>query len=599
MNFVKNNMHFSRKVVLVFSLIVLAPLLFLYGVILVLMYVQAVSGLEALCSLEVHMNEEKIYENMQSFELIQKMIRANGELVLFITSPESREEQEIIRTVKEESLTLERILSVEPSLYAIRVFANSSFVPERFPVIMHSSRENLTALSEWEFNYQAKYLEFMDMQKMPSACLTRELMNGKRSVGWIQVSMRMEDFFPFLHRIPSPRQHDLVLSVSKSNEEFQISQLRCQGGVEGTDILLSEKDIDRLNKRFSSDIKNTQKEIFHLQLGGKSTVIAWRYLPELGIVIMHTCEMAMVRGYVLAIVLLTLVGLILVGVGFFLIVRHTANRMFNGVYSVMAGMRQVSAGNLDVQIPVDASNEVRETQQTFNAMTAQLSSQIEQIKTEQQLIADTEMKAMQNQINAHFLYNVLETIHMQAVLAGNDDISQSILMLGKMMRYCLRWRIHTVTLEKEMEYIQSYVSILNIRNDYEILLELDIPETLQELKIPKMIIQPFVENAFVHGIEPLAKNTVIRIYTELDEAHKKIWLCVQDYGAGMSPSKIEEILGYLADEKYERDSTGSIGIKNIQQRLFLFYGEDYKLEIQSELGKGTLIRVPLPIEGDR
>ena len=114
-----------------------------------------------------------------------------------------------------------------------------------------------------------------------------------------------------------------------------------------------------------------------------------------------------------------------------------------------------------------------------------------------------------------------------------------------------------------------------------------------------MIIKPFVENAFVHCIEPLAKNTVIRIYTELDEAHKKIWLCVQDYGAGMSPSKIEEILGYLADEKYERDSTGSIGIKNIQQRLFLFYGEDYKLEIQSELGKGTLIRVPLPIEGDR
>ena len=102
MNFVKNNMHFSRKVVLVFSLIVLAPLLFLYGVILVLMYVQAVSGLEALCSLEVHMNEEKIYENMQSFELIQKMIRANGELVLFITSPESREEQEIIRTVRSE-----------------------------------------------------------------------------------------------------------------------------------------------------------------------------------------------------------------------------------------------------------------------------------------------------------------------------------------------------------------------------------------------------------------------------------------------------------------------------------------------------------------
>ena len=166
------------------------------------------------------------------------------------------------------------------------------------------------------------------------------------------------------------------------------------------------------------------------------------------------------------------------------------------------------------------------------------------------------------------------------------------------MRYCLRWRIHTVTLEKEMEYIQSYVDILNIRNDYEIQLKLDIPKSLYQLTIPKMILQPFVENSFVHGIEPLAKTTEIRVYTEVDEAHKKIWLCVQDYGAGIPESKLQEIRSYLADEKYERDSMGSIGIKNIQQRLFLFYGKDYVLEINSELGKGTLIRVPLPIEGD-
>ena len=185
---------------------------------------------------------------------------------------------------------------------------------------------------------------------------------------------------------------------------------------------------------------------------------------------------------------------------------------------------------------------------------------------------------------------------MQAVLADNDDISKSILMLGKMMRYCLRWRIHTVTLESEMEYIQSYVYILNLRNDYEITLNFEIPDNLREIKIPKMILQPFVENAFIHGIEPLAKNTEIRIYTELEESTKKLWLCVQDFGAGMSESKLEEIRSYLADEKYERDSTGSIGIKNIQQRLLLFYGAEYRVEIKSELGKGTTVRVPLSIE---
>ena len=77
------------------------------------------------------------------------------------------------------------------------------------------------------------------------------------------------------------------------------------------------------------------------------------------------------------------------------------------------------------------------------SMTEQLRSQISQIKKEQQLIADTEMKAMQNQINAHFLYNVLETIRMQAVLADQDDIAGSIIVVGKMMRYCLRWRVHS------------------------------------------------------------------------------------------------------------------------------------------------------------
>ena len=593
MNFGTRKMHFSRRVVFVFSLIVLAPLLLLYGVTIVLMYNQAISGLEALCNLEVHMNEEKIYENMQSFELIEKMIRANGELLLFITSPENRDEQEIIRTVKEESLTLERILSVEPSLYAIRIFTNSDAIPERFPVIMHSSREKLHTLAPWEFNYRANYLGYADPQMMPSACLTRELLNGKRPVGWVQIAMRMENFFPFLHRAPIPHQHDVVLSVSGSGENVTLSQIHCHDA--GKEVVFSEREIKQLTKQF---VSNAQKENFRIQLNGKSSVAAWRFLPSLGIIIIHTCEMVMTRRYFIAVILLTLLGSGLVGVGFFFIVRHTANRMFRGVYSVMEGMRRVSAGDLKVQIPVDASNEVRETQQTFNSMTEQLSAQIEQIKTEQHLIADTEMKAMQNQINAHFLYNVLETIHMQAVLAGNDDISQSILMLGKMMRYCLRWRIHTVTLEKEMEYIQSYVYILNIRNDYEIQLKIDIPETLHQLKIPKMILQPFVENSFVHGIEPLAKTTEVRIYTEQDEAHGKIWLCVQDFGAGMAESKLQEMRSYLADEKYERDSVGSIGIKNIQQRLFLFYGKDYALEIHSELGKGTLIRVPLPIEGD-
>lgn len=596
-------MHFSRKVVFVFFGIVLAPLLLLYGVTIALVYRQTLSSLEALCGLEVRMNEEKINENIQALELIDKMIRANQDLLLFITSPENRNEDDIIRTIKNESLTLERILSVEPLMYAIRVFTNSTFVPERFPIFFHAERENLSSLAEWEFNYQARYVTFMDAQSSPSVCLTRELKNGRRSVGWVQLAIRMENFFPFLHREPARYQHDFVIKVTESEHGKKFTQVRCEAGTH-EDISLTDFELRRLGEHFftnssdfpnSADFSDSLKENFTMNLGGKNSVVAWRYLPKLGIVIAHSCEFSIIHEYDIYLFLI-LLAMIFVAFGFFGIVRHTASRLFNGVYSVMGGMQRVNAGELSVQIPVDGTNEVREAQLTFNAMTQQLSAQIEQIKKEHELIADTEMKAMQNQINAHFLYNVLETIRMQAVLADNNDVAESILVLGKMMRYCLRWRIHTVELEQEIEYIQSYVYILNLRNDYEITLEFDIPEQVRKVKIPKMILQPFVENSFIHGIEPLAQDTKICVYTEKGESEGKIWLCVRDYGAGMSEAKLEEIRSYLLDEKYERDSTGSIGVKNIQQRLSLFYGPEFKLEITSELGKGTTVRVPLLIE---
>ena len=109
-----------------------------------------------------------------------------------------------------------------------------------------------------------------------------------------------------------------------------------------------------------------------------------------------------------------------------------------------------------------------------------------------------------------------------------------------------------------------------------------------------MSLQPLVENAFYYAIEPLGKDAVIRVFTEEEEKSDRIWLCVQDFGKGISAEKQKEINEYLSDDSYERDSKGSIGIKNIQQRLSMFCGKDYRLKIVSEEGKGTLIKIPVP-----
>ena len=109
-----------------------------------------------------------------------------------------------------------------------------------------------------------------------------------------------------------------------------------------------------------------------------------------------------------------------------------------------------------------------------------------------------------------------------------------------------------------------------------------------------MSLQPLVENAFNYAIEPLGKDAVIRVYTENGEQEDRIWLCVRDFGKGINKEKQEELAAYLADDNYERDSTGSIGLKNIQQRLTMFCGKDYRLVIESTEGEGTLIKIPVP-----
>ena len=188
---------------------------------------------------------------------------------------------------------------------------------------------------------------------------------------------------------------------------------------------------------------------------------------------------------------------------------------------------------------------------------------------------------------------------MQAVIAGESDVEESINVLGKLMHYCLRWRVHTVTLEEEVDYIRSYVYLLNIRNDYVISLQTEIKPDWKNIIIPKMSLQPLVENAFYYAVEPEGKDAVIKVYTEESDVYDRIWLCVRDYGKGISKEKQEELEKYLADDSYERDSTGSIGLKNIQQRLSVFCGKDYRLKIESKEGQGTLIKIPVPCKPSR
>ena len=584
-------MEFSHRLVFVYTCIIIIPLLALFTYIIVLTEHTESAELNAQCEKAIRDNAAKISDYIHTFSLLETMIETNNELMLFYTIPENCDEAEIIETTNREATTIERLQTVMPTIYAVRIFADNPLIPERWPVIVSSRRTDLSRLKEWELNYSAEYMGNQNALKGLSVCSTRRLIKSRREIGWLQISMKMSDFFPFLYKTPEPYQNDYIFHTQKNNNGINLIPVT-NSQINKINTPLGKKELERLSAAYA---ESDGSGIGKISGNGRTRIASWRTDPVLNIVTVHTCSTEMITGSIVRIAVIAVFGLLASVLVLYYLINKTTSRLMSGVYSVIDGMKQVREGRFDVQIPVTSTDEVGETQNTFNSMTLQLQDQIEQIKNEQQLIADTEMKAMQNQINAHFLYNVLETIRMQAVLADRDDIAESIMIVGKMLRYCLRWRVHNVTLAQEIEYINSYIYILNIRNDYIISLETDIPEQYETLTIPKMLLQPFVENAFNYAIEPLAKDSVIRIYAEPDPGGKKIWLCVQDYGCGMSKEKLEEIRRYLADNTYERISKGNIGIKNIQQRLTMFFGNDYRLEIESEPGKGTLVRVPVSL----
>jgi len=587
---------------LVYTSIVVLPLLIIVLIISFNLKRQQYAELSHYSLSSAEKNASVIQKHLETCDRIESMVNADGELILFFARPQSYSEENVIQIMKEESLSVERLLYVMPEIYSIRIFASALSIPERWPVFLNARRTNLNILNNWEYNYSATYMGNADALKDLSVCTTRKLYKNRAHVGFLQVSLRMEDFFPFLYNKSEKYESDYVVSLApelKSSDDIRcVSNQKIENLQRPLSEYAKKKIFSNLfNDVISSDDKNVSGSMtFHENHFDQ--FVSYKVLPEVNLAVIHISSGQSINTIIVMIYICLALVLLLLCVVLFFVIRNVTRYLMSGIYTLMNGMKEVNKGNFNVQLVVTRNDEVGIAQETFNSMTRQINQQILQIKQEQGLIADTEMKAMQNQINAHFLYNVLETIRMQAVLADKDDIAESIQVLGTMMRYCLRWRIHRVPLKQEIEYIRSYVYILNLRNDYKISLITEIPEEYENVEIPKMTLQPLIENAFTHAIEPLGQDAKINVSAEIAPDGKRLHLCVQDFGPGIEEKRLTEMRRYLFDDSLERSSTGSIGLKNIQQRLTMFYGKDYRLEIISVENKGTLVSVPIPLTSE-
>lgn len=235
----------------------------------------------------------------------------------------------------------------------------------------------------------------------------------------------------------------------------------------------------------------------------------------------------------------------------------------------------------------------------YNEYNSMLEEQQKYIKNEYQnklITLDSQMKSLEAQINSHFLYNTLESINSLAEIEGIESISTMSMALGNMFRYSIKAKSELVSVMDEISNVQDYVSIQRIRFGNKFQLKLMIPKEMYHCRVLKLIFQPLVENALLHGLDRCATGDTITITGAFKE--NNLIFQIQDNGIGMDASQVAIIESILAEpphfKELGRRSTQSIGLKNICSRIELYYGAGYGLSLSSQKEHGTTISIKLP-----
>ncbi len=255
-------------------------------------------------------------------------------------------------------------------------------------------------------------------------------------------------------------------------------------------------------------------------------------------------------------------------------------------------MKTVQDGNFEFQMDNDRKDEIGQLTDSFNYMVNKINLLIREVYQEKLAQKTAEIEALQAQINPHFLYNALDSVNWMLIDRGETDISNIIVSLGKLMQYCIDTDNALVTLEQEYQYIQDYLCVQKNRLEERLQYSLEIEQPLNELLVPKLILQPLVENSIKHAIEPYKKQGFINIRSFMREG--KINISVQDNGCGMSPEQLRSLR--QSDKRISRQT--GIGVKNVMRRLNLFFGDDSELRIESEQGIGTTMTIVIPAADD-
>ena len=272
---------------------------------------------------------------------------------------------------------------------------------------------------------------------------------------------------------------------------------------------------------------------------------------------------------------------------------YLSKRLCADLHQLTDNMKEIQKGNLMVRSDISSQDEIGILAVSFNEMVERIRGLLEEVRLKEKLKREAEQDVLATQIEPHFLYNTIDSIQYVAHMREDAEIEQVAVSLSELLRSVLSNRNEFITLWEEREYIENYITIerFKYRGEFQLLWEVD--ENLWIWKIPKLLLQPIVENALIHGISEKETEGIIQI--KIYRQEEDIIIKIMDNGRGMSREQIEQMMSEVT--RKEKKGFRRVGFANVMNRIRLIYGEDYTGNVYSCEDMFTCVELRLPAEG--
>ena len=582
-----NGLKLNGKFTLVIVFLVILPISVMAGVLFYNMEKNVISENRNYMQYMMERSQDTLLDNIDSVNMTTQFFLNDDPLLQMLRQTACQEEigtDELVTFYHSDIAALERLVYNNTLLYGVRVYAVNDNVQEMMPILYSHSRMNKMDWAAepdytgWHYNYSDRLFDNREGAKIASLVTNVEDYEAGL-IGVIETTVAIEDIFPSLYETIEDEWSCFIseegnLYFGDNEQESSAEFVRA-----------------KMEKGFEKDGIHTE----YIKQNGEHLIVSYSYIREMQGTLVSVKDITEAVRYVYRMRNSFVVIMLVLIVGLAFLIHWIVMRLLRHFYDILKSIRAVQKGDLSVRIENSGNDEMGELGEQINKMLDRIEQLMKENIDREILTKNAEIRALQNQINAHFIYNVLESIKMMAEIDEEYAISDAITSLGNLLRYSMKWVSNDVMVEEELAYIKNYLALINLRFDYEIYLSLNLPEEILRQKIPKMSLQPIVENAIYHGIEELAEDT--NIYIKGFARGEDCIIEITDAGKGMSEEQAERLKKKIAGEVETDGGSGNgIGLKNVQDRIRMSFGEKYGIGIDSKMGCYTKVTVCVPMQ---